>query len=207
MEAIDQQFDEVLKFLAQTIDGEKYNTGSVSPDGGSSSVSSPSFNSSDQMFNIDRHHLLKQRADDGMSGSGSNSSGIGEDFDNQQHSPESASKLAAMQNSTGKLAVEMVGGMKLKDEAGKRGSADSAFLDAISMPSSATSLTANSCAGSKNLNQPLLISNESGSQSSSSGGVSSEPSPVETVLDPVSSCCYMNKGLIQEVFTKYCKQS
>lgn len=195
MEAIDQQFDEVLKFLAQTIDGEKFNTGSVSPDGGSSSVSSPSFNSSDQMFNIDRHHLLKQRADNGLSGSGSNSSGIGEDFYNHQHSPVSASKLAAMQNTTSKLAVsEMVGGMRLKDEAGKRSSADSAFLDAISMPSSSTSMTANICngAGSKNLNQPLMLSNESESQSTSSGGVSSEPSPVEKVLDPVSSCCYMN---------------
>lgn len=76
IEAIDQQFDEVLKFLAESINGEKFKSSSQSsPE--ASSVSSPSFNS-DQF--IDSKNELAKKHEDGLSGSGSNSSGIGEDF-------------------------------------------------------------------------------------------------------------------------------
>jgi len=101
IDAIDEQFDQVLKFLAESISGDKYNpaqqaTLKNSSSSEASSVSSPSFN--------------LQKHDDGLSGSGSNSSGIGEDFYTLKADQKTAHK--------------------------KRNSTDSAFGDTISMPSS-----------------------------------------------------------------------
>ena len=163
IEAIDQQFDEVLKFLAQSIDSG-YKTAAApaaaTPQQCISSHSSISLNNSDK------------RMDTELSGSGSsNSSGIGDDFYTSQNTEALMTQQKQLQNSRN-LKVSLNG------EQTKRNSSDSAFMDAMSMPSS-LSLTTN-----RNLNQPLILSRNkmfmSSLANSSESGSSSEPSPVSS---------------------------
>ena len=146
VETIDHQFDEVLKFLAESINGDKfyetdcnngnvnYGENSVSPH--QSSSSSPSFINSDH-------------------GSGSNSSGIGDDF-----YPNS-------QNTDCNRIKEV-----------EKFSADSDYMDSISTPSSVknmTSLTVND-------SHPAINSSSNSGMSSEPSPVQKDVDPVRILL-------------------------
>lgn len=134
VETIDHQFDEVLKFLADSINGDKYDEGVCNPE---RSVSAHQSSSSSPSFIISDH------------GSGS-SSGIGEDFYPDCH------------------RIKDIQTQKLTNKK-KRASTDSDYTDSISNPSSVKNLTVN----------------ENHQAVNSSGGESSEPSPVQKDVDPV----------------------
>ena len=167
IEAIDQQFDEVLKFLAQSID-----SGHRTAAAPATTTTCISSHSSISLLNSD---ALNKRMDTELSGSGSsNSSGIGDDFyTNNQTTEALITQQQQQQQNPRNLKAS------LKSEQAKRNSSDSAFMDAMSMPSS-LSLTATN----RNLNQPLILSRNkmfmSSLANSSESGSSSEPSPVSS---------------------------
>jgi len=179
IEAIDQQFDEVLRFLAQSINEQ---TALSAP---SSTTSSPSAISLIQNSN----HLKKDRSSG--SSSSSNSSGIGDDF-------ESSSTIKSKtQSNESKHQVQFE-----QQQIKKRNSTDSAFLETISMPSSnsLTAIEANKKHINKSKNQQADF-NVNGGDSSTFD--SSNPSPnsqtskdsndimlIEKSLNPVSFLFY-----------------
>ena len=166
VEAIDQQFDEVLKFLAQTIEDR-----ATSPQ----SSSSPSSMSLTTTPNTD-----SKKTPDLSSGS-SNSSGIGDEY---YHNEQPKKQIVIEDSRTPKMKLN-------NDKVFKRNSSDSAYLETVSMPSSLSltgisnnhimnlnnqnKISENQYMMNQNVNQPFMNI----SSSSSSGG-SSEPSPKST---------------------------
>ena len=157
IEAIDQQFDEVLKFLAQSINEQT-----------SSASASPSATSSPSSVSLAQNHQKKDRS---SGSSSSNSSGIGDDFD----SP-SSSKSKTPNDDSKQQQIKVSPHQQHK----KRNSADSAFLETMSMPSSHSIATIESSNKNSiiksNMQQQNFINVNSSSSSADCN--SSEPSPV-----------------------------
>lgn len=176
IEAIDQQFDEVLKFLAQSINEQT--ALSVS----SSATSSPSAVS---LIQNNSNHLKKDRSSG--SSSSSNSSGIGDDFESsstiKSKTQTDESKILAQFNQQDQQQQQL-------QQVKKRNSTDSAFLETISMPSS-HSLTAietnNKHINKSNSHQvSFSVGNPAGS---------GEPSPVSHSSKETNGIVLMEKSL------------
>jgi hypothetical protein len=144
IEVIDQQFDEVLKFLAQSIDehGSSPQLSSSSP----SSMSLSATPNSDANYEPGNTNTIKKN--DRTSGDSSNSSGIGDEFYSQESSISVTQFLNNKKITASNIEINaqthlMHAKPQLQHQAlvnnmqnNNRKSSDSAFMDGMSIPSS-----------------------------------------------------------------------
>lgn len=176
IEAIDQQFDEVLKFLAQSIN-EQTNLSSPA----SSSASSPS------SVSLGQNNIKKDRS---SGSSSSNSSGIGDDFESPSSSKSKSPKETCKQDQLKSSPTQLQ-----QQQTKKRNSSDSAFLETISMPSSHSLATieSNKSMIKQMVKQPNFINVSSSSSNMDSN--SSEPSPVSDKSKDSNEVVLLEKSL------------
>lgn len=186
IEAIDQQFDEVLKFLAQTIDENTSTTPpNVPTSSQSTSSASPSSASLSATPNSDTHsdngmpaHAATSNKsspvnnDRSSNGAGSsNSSGIGEDLHTDLYNPSNTTAITQLglqyRSDMGSGGLMMTNNkstqMVNNKTSNKRNSSDSAFMETVSMPSSLSLGVinrANGSGGASNGQNPAIPKSE-----------------------------------------------
>lgn len=145
IEVIDQQFDEVLKFLAQSIDehGSSPQLSSSSP----SSMSLSATPNSDANYEPGNTNTIKKN--DRTSGDSSNSSGIGDEFYSQESSISVTTQFVNKKITASNIEINAQTHLKHAQQKpqhpvlvnslqqhNNRKSSDSAFMDSMSIPSS-----------------------------------------------------------------------
>ena len=178
LEGIDQQFDEVLKFLAQSI-----NDHGSSPVLSSTSLSSisllatPNYDNNSETDNSKKNEIKTENS--------SKSSGIGEDI----YESSNNELLMFSSSKNPQMTINSKDNLNINLNQIKRNSSDSAFIDAMPVASSLSLGTIASSSQSKNKKQisnPIFLHSSMNVFNSTSSGHGSDKSP-NSQTDSISS--------------------
>jgi len=194
LEGIDQQFDEVLKFLAQSIND--HGSSPVLSSESLSSISLLATPNSDNNSETDNSKKIETKTENS-----SKSSGIGEDI---YESSNNELPVLQIDSKKSQMVTNSKESVNINSNQNKRNSSDSAFIDTVPVTAS---LSLSMIASSKNKNQisnPIFLHSSMNmfNSGSTSSGHGSDKSP-NSQTESINSNNSVNSNVVKAVRKNY----